>query len=94
VLLHAYAGAGKTTTAAELARWYHTTGGFTPVLDANGVLWQTLDHRQRRQIAVRLLGAVPLLWIWDNVEPVGRIPHRHRIRLDRTRAGRAGRLLG
>ena len=27
VLLHAYAGAGKTTTAAEFARWYAATGG-------------------------------------------------------------------
>ena len=27
VLLHAFAGAGKTTTAAEFARWYAATGG-------------------------------------------------------------------
>jgi tetratricopeptide (TPR) repeat protein len=27
VLLHAYAGSGKTTTAAEFARWYSLTGG-------------------------------------------------------------------
>ncbi len=27
VLLHAYAGSGKTTTAAEFARWYQQTGG-------------------------------------------------------------------
>ena len=27
VLLHAYAGQGKTTTAVEFARWYATTGG-------------------------------------------------------------------
>lgn len=27
VLLHAYAGSGKTTTAAEFARWYRQTGG-------------------------------------------------------------------
>jgi tetratricopeptide (TPR) repeat protein len=27
VLLHAYAGSGKTATAAEFARWYHLTGG-------------------------------------------------------------------
>ena len=27
VLLHAYAGSGKTTTAAEFARWYTLTGG-------------------------------------------------------------------
>jgi hypothetical protein len=27
VLLHAYAGSGKTSTAVEFARWYHVTGG-------------------------------------------------------------------
>jgi hypothetical protein len=27
VLLHAFAGSGKTTTAAEFARWYSLTGG-------------------------------------------------------------------
>jgi len=27
VLLHAYAGSGKTTTAVEFARWYQMTGG-------------------------------------------------------------------
>jgi tetratricopeptide (TPR) repeat protein len=33
VLLHAYAGSGKTTTAAEFARWYLKTGGVDgPVL--------------------------------------------------------------
>ncbi len=33
VLLHAYAGSGKTTTAAEFARWYALTGGIRgPIL--------------------------------------------------------------
>ena len=33
VLLRAYAGSGKTATAAEFARWYHLTGGLDgPVL--------------------------------------------------------------
>ena len=27
VLLHAFAGAGKSSTAAEFARWYQVTGG-------------------------------------------------------------------
>jgi hypothetical protein len=30
VLLHAYAGSGKTSTAAEFARWYGETGGAWP----------------------------------------------------------------
>ncbi|MEP6672247.1 MAG: CHAT domain-containing protein [Chthoniobacter sp.] len=33
VVLHAFAGSGKTSTAAEFARWYHLTGGIKgPVL--------------------------------------------------------------
>ena len=33
VLMHAYAGSGKTATAAEFARWYRRTGGIQgPVL--------------------------------------------------------------
>jgi hypothetical protein len=33
VLMHAYAGSGKTVTAAEFARWYRRTGGIAgPVL--------------------------------------------------------------
>jgi tetratricopeptide (TPR) repeat protein len=100
VLLHAYAGAGKTTTAAEFARWYHLTGGiqgpvlftsfeqhrpltrvldqvgqvFGDALDAAGVAWGALDDAQRRQVAVQVLEQVPVLWIWDNVEPIAGFP--------------------
>jgi hypothetical protein len=100
VLLHALAGAGKTTTAAEFARWYGLTGGvqgpvlftsferylplarvldqlgqaFEPLLDANDLHWLTLTDQQRRQLAGELLGQVPVLWIWDNIEPVAGFP--------------------
>lgn len=108
VLLHAYAGAGKTSTAAEFAAWYQATGGLShpqlgagpvlfsslerhttlpmllnqladaPVIDAllkaNGVAWQALTDAQRRTVAVQLLRQVPLLWFWDNVEPVAGFP--------------------
>jgi tetratricopeptide (TPR) repeat protein len=107
VLLHAYAGAGKTTTAAEFARWYAATGGldhpqlgagpvlwssfehhlpldrlldtaadtFAPVLEANGIHWQALtDQSQRRDLVVQLLAQVPVLWVWDNTEPVTGFP--------------------
>ena len=47
VLLHAFAGAGKSSTAAEFARWYQATGG----LDLPGhpewpgaVLWSSFEH--------------------------------------------------
>jgi tetratricopeptide (TPR) repeat protein len=105
VLLHALAGAGKTSTAAEFARWYQLTGGlgyaggdgpvlftsfeqyrplarvldqvgqvFGDALDAAGVTWLTLNDAQRRQMAVQVLELVPVLWIWDNVEPVTGFP--------------------
>jgi tetratricopeptide (TPR) repeat protein len=106
VLLHAYAGAGKTTTATEFARWYAGTGGlahpdlgagpvifsslehhtplarllnqlgevFGPPLEANGIHWAALNQVDRRDVAMQLLRQVPVLWIWDNVEPVAGFP--------------------
>ncbi|MET8150980.1 CHAT domain-containing protein [Actinoplanes sp. NPDC049668] len=106
VLLHAYAGAGKTTTAAEFARWYTETGGLTdpdlgagpvifsslehhtplarllnqigeafgPLLAGNNIAWAALEQADRRDVAVQVLRQVPVLWIWDNVEPVAGFP--------------------
>lgn len=100
VLLHAYAGSGKTTAAAEFARWYSLTGGvdgpvlfttferylplprvldrigqiFGPALEGAGVHWLALDDATRRQVALQVLAQVPVLWIWDNVEPVAGFP--------------------
>lgn len=100
VLLHAYAGSGKTTTAAEFARWYALTGGvrgpvlftsfeqyrplprvldqigqvFGPALEQSGVNWLALDDDQRRDVALDVLKQIPVLWIWDNVEPVTGFP--------------------
>lgn len=53
VLLQAYAGSGKTTAAAEFARWYLETGGTKgPVLftsfDTKRTLGQVLDQLGRR----------------------------------------------
>ena len=101
VLLHAFAGSGKTSTAAEFARWYALTGGvegpvlfssferhlplgrvldkigavFGHTLEANGIHWNAItDPAQRRSIALQVLQQVPVLWIWDNVEPVTGFP--------------------
>ncbi len=100
VLLHAYAGSGKTTTAAEFARWYSLTGGvegpvlftsfeqYRPVprvldeiervfgswLERGGVNWLALEDDARRDVALQALGLIPVLWIWDNVEPVAGFP--------------------
>src|SRR6202012_2855573 len=45
VLLHAFAGAGKTSTAAEFARWYAATGGLHRAEVGDGpVLWSSFEH--------------------------------------------------
>ena len=100
VLLHAFAGSGKTATAAEFARWYAGTGGvdgpvlftsfelykplphvldqlgalFEEELERAGVQWLALDDRARRDVVLKVLQQAPVLWIWDNVEPVGGFP--------------------
>lgn len=102
VLLHAYAGSGKTATAAEFARWYRQTGGladgpvlftafesyrplyqvlgdfgavFGPLLEQHGIHWGALvELEQRRNIALQVMAQIPLLWVWDNVEPVAGFP--------------------
>jgi tetratricopeptide (TPR) repeat protein len=100
ILLHAYAGSGKTSTAAEFARWYGQTGGldrpvlpisfeqhktlprvldelgrmFEGVLAKSGIQWLTLSDAQRREIALQVLRQIPVLWIWDNVEPIAGFP--------------------
>jgi len=109
VLLHAFAGSGKTTTAAEFARWYALTGGITlsgakggvegailftsfenykplprvldtigqvfgDMLEQAGVHWLALEDAARRDVALQLLKQVPVLWIWDNVEPIAGFP--------------------
>ncbi len=101
VLLHAYAGSGKTAAAAEFARWYRDTGGveagrvlftsfeqhtplvrvldqlgqvFGPELEQTGVHWLAKNEAERREIAIEVLKRKPVLWIWDNVEPVHGFP--------------------
>ena len=100
VLLHAYAGSGKTAAAAEFARWYSETGGikgpvlftsfehhtplarvldqlgqvFGQALEKAGVHWLALEEPQRREMALQVLAQAPVLWIWDNVEPVTGFP--------------------
>ena len=101
VLLHGFAGSGKTTTAAEFARWYALTGGvegpvlfssferhlplarvldkigavFGKLLEANNIHWDAITNlAQRRAITLQVLQQVPVLWIWDNVEPVTGFP--------------------
>lgn len=100
VLLHAFAGSGKTTTAVEFARWYAVTGGvqgpilftsfenykplprvldtigqvFGDALERAGIQWLALSDDARRAVALQVLKQVPVLWIWDNVEPIAGFP--------------------
>jgi tetratricopeptide (TPR) repeat protein len=110
VLLHAFAGAGKSATAAEFARWYQATGGldhpehpdwgpgavlwssfehhltadqvigyagdyFSGLLETSGIPWAAVtDPARRRDIVLQVLAQVPVLWVWDNVEPVTGFP--------------------
>lgn len=96
VLLHAYAGQGKSATAVEFARWYCLTGGlaagpmvflssFESHIDLDDLLnqigqalatdWSAVnDPHKRRELVLEILRQVPILWIWDNVEPVAGFP--------------------
>lgn len=103
VLLHAYAGQGKSSTAVEFARWYALTGGLgkqpfvffssfeshvslddlfdqvgqplSVLLEPQGIDWiATNDPDRRRNLVLSMLRHVPVLWIWDNVEPVVGFP--------------------
>ncbi|MFP3940768.1 MAG: CHAT domain-containing protein [Thermoanaerobaculia bacterium] len=47
---------------------------FGPALERAGVQWLALDDRRRREVALDVLRQVPVLWIWDNVEPVAGFP--------------------
>jgi tetratricopeptide (TPR) repeat protein len=101
VVLHAYAGAGKTATAVEFGRWYLQTGGtlvpplfttfdtkrttdqvvdqlgrhFAAELAEAGKQWAAIqDAVERRRTALEVLSQRAVLWIWDNVEPIGGFP--------------------
>lgn len=109
-LLHGFAGAGKSATAAEFARWYQVTGGLDhpdhPEWGRGPVLWSSFEHHltadrvigtagdyfaalleangiaraavtepaQRRDLVIQVLAQMPVLWVWDNVEPVTGFP--------------------
>ena len=47
---------------------------FGKMLEQAGVNWLALDDAKRREVAPRVLQQVPVLWIWDNVEPVAGFP--------------------
>lgn len=66
VLLHAYAGSGKTATAAEFARWYTLTGGVEgPVIFTSFQQYKPLSHllNQLAQVFQSLLTQSNIQWL-------------------------------
>lgn len=47
---------------------------FGKSLEEQGIHWLTLDDNQRRDLALQVLKQIPVLWIWDNIEPVAGFP--------------------
>jgi hypothetical protein len=48
---------------------------FGPLLEARGVHWAAItDRAERRERILDELARVPVLWVWDNVEPVTGFP--------------------
>ena len=48
---------------------------FAPFLESKNTPWSDVnDPGQRRQLGLQLLREFPMLWIWDNIEPVAGFP--------------------
>jgi len=48
---------------------------FGPVLEANGIQWDAITNTStRKDLALQVLRKIPVLWIWDNVEPITGFP--------------------
>jgi tetratricopeptide (TPR) repeat protein len=63
-------------THTDLTDVLNQIGGmFDPLLKANGIEWHALNEdAARRRLVLQVLRQVPVLWIWDNVEPVAGFP--------------------
>ena len=48
---------------------------FAPLLEANGIHWQAITTPDRRRsLVLQMLAQVPVLWVWDSIEPVTGFP--------------------
>lgn len=76
VLLHGEAGIGKTTTAAEFARWYTLTGGAQPPVIYTSLAEHTTMTGLATSLAAGLtrMRQMPMLWILDDLQAVSGSP--------------------
>jgi tetratricopeptide (TPR) repeat protein len=44
------------------------------LFEAKSIQWLALDDSRRRRLSLQLLQQIPVLWIWDNIEPVSGFP--------------------
>ncbi|MGA9099951.1 MAG: CHAT domain-containing protein, partial [Methanotrichaceae archaeon] len=47
---------------------------FRKKLEHRGITWLALDDTEKRDVALEILRQEPILWIWDNIEPVSGFP--------------------
>jgi hypothetical protein len=48
---------------------------FAGLLEANDIQWAAVtDPAKRRDTVLQVLAQLPVLWVWDNVEPVTGFP--------------------
>jgi hypothetical protein len=69
LLLHGEAGIGKTTTAAEFARWYTLTGGIHGPAIYTSLREHATIAAVAAQVATAIANAMPTLWrlAWDDL---------------------------
>ena len=51
---------------------------FRPLLEANNIQWLAMDAETRKQVVFQVFKQIPVLWIWDNIEPVNGFPASRR----------------
>ena len=65
-----------SSTTSPLDRLLDAAGdAFAALLEANGIHWQAITApTARRDLMLQVLAQVPVLWVWDNIEPVTGFP--------------------
>ena len=44
------------------------------MLEANNIQWLAMDAETRKQVVFQVFKQIPVLWIWDNIEPINGFP--------------------